>query len=224
MSATLSIQHGASSESDVEAGEQLCALKKCSRRSGPPGRSGKRARVDYGQLTSNEIKLCRQVCRALYADCKRINPFISPVSPNAFPDYYTGPNAVAKPISLCEIEARAKRAAYNSYREFKRDLDLMWANCRHYHRDRPDSAILEDVRILEAKVRMIETKTELDVERRDGDALIAPVECEAVESPPTNLCERIQQLEQAQELLQAQINTLMRRLDERDANAATTPS
>ena len=56
-------------------------------------------------------------------------PFLIPVDPTAFPDYYT---VVTNPIDLGMIERGLKNNQYEDANEFYADLKRVWANCYAY--------------------------------------------------------------------------------------------
>ncbi|KAL4079299.1 hypothetical protein J3A83DRAFT_4208682 [Scleroderma citrinum] len=68
--------------------------------------------------------------RTVTLDNHDAEAFLKPVSKSDVPDYY---DVIPNPMDLQTMLKKVKAKQYKSKREFKDDLDLMWANCFTYN-------------------------------------------------------------------------------------------
>lgn len=74
------------------------------------------------------LQLCLRFVRYLRA--RDANRYFTNSVPRDTPNYYS---VIKHPICIAEIEDRVYARAYGSIAEFKRDVDLIWANCIAYN-------------------------------------------------------------------------------------------
>lgn len=89
--------------------------------------------------------------RTVTLDNHDAEAFLKPVSRNDVPDYY---DVISTPMDFQTMLKRVKARTYKSKREFKDDLDLIWANCLMYNAA-PDHPLRQCARRLQVKAERL---------------------------------------------------------------------
>jgi len=126
-----------------------------------------RASMGAAAEPKSEFKTCRKLLAELMRH-RSCGPFLKPVDPNLYPDYYT---IVTDPMDLGTIKKRVDNSMYTEPDEFESDLGLVWSNCYLYNGENSEVAkMAKELEMLSA-TRLRDMP--LEAKASEGDAMKA---------------------------------------------------